>query len=218
MLPDAAMPVPASLMTLLAVFTPLFTAPSFRTFAMLACGFFAHSGQRTVCGMLTGAGLSRLWPHDRAHYFFSRARWNPDDLGIAAAKLVIALLVPEGEAVEVLVDDTLFRRRGKKVWAASWFHDGSAQGPAKTGYGNNWVVLAVRVRLPMVSRPVAVPVMAKLVIKGTSSASRLWLARRMAARPEGACHGRFRLCRPGTERAAGQRDLDDQAPLQRGAP
>ena len=190
MLPDAEMPVPASLMTLLAVFAPLFTAPSFRTFAMLACGFSAHSGQRTVCGMLTGAGLSRLWPHDRAHYFFSRARWNPDDLGIAAAKLVIALLVPEREAVEVLVDDTLFRRRGKKVWAASWFHDGSAQGPAKTGYGNNWVVLAVRVRLPMVSRPVAVPVMAKLVIKGTSSASRLWLARRMATRLATGLHGR----------------------------
>ena len=182
MLPDAVLPVPASLMTLLAWFAPLFTAPSFRTFTMLACGFLAQSGKRTVCGMLTGAGLSRLWPHDRAHYFFSRARWNPDDLGIAVAKLVIGLLVPDGEPVEVLVDDTLFRRRGKKVWAASWFHDGSAQGPAKTGYGNNWVVLAVRVRLPMISRPVAVPVMAKLVIKGTASASRLWLARRMVTR------------------------------------
>ena len=144
MLPDAVLPVPASLMTLLAVFSPLFTAPSFRTFCGLACGFCAQSGKRTVCGTLTGAGLSRLWPHDRAHRFFSRARWNPDDLGIAVAKLVI--------------------------------------GPAKTGYGNNWVMLAVRVRLPMVSRPVAVPVMAKLVIKGTMSASRLWLARRMAAR------------------------------------
>ena len=80
------------------------------------------------------------------------------------------------------------------MWAASWFHDGSAQGPAKTGYGNNWVVLAVRVRLPMISRPVAVPVMAKLVIKGTTSASRLWLARRMVTRlaaelrPPGARH------------------------------
>ena len=71
---------------------------------------------------------------------------------------------------------------GGSTWAASWFHDGSAQGPAKTGYGNNWVVLAVRVRLPMISRPVAVPVMAKLVIKGTASASRLWLARRMVTR------------------------------------
>jgi len=182
MLPDAALPVPASLMTLLAVFSPLFTAPSSRTFKALACGFLAQSGKRTVCGMLTGAGLSRAWPHDRAHWFFSRARWNPDDLGICAARLVIALLVPAGEPVEVLIDDTLFRRRGKKVWAASWFHDGSAQGPAKTGYGNNWVVLAVQVRLPMLSRPVAIPVMAKLVIKGTASASRLWLARRMVTR------------------------------------
>jgi hypothetical protein len=182
MLPDAVLPVPASLMTLLAVFSPLFTAPSFRTFTALCCGFLAQSGKRTVCGMLTGARLSRLWSHDRAHYFFSRARWNPDDVGIAAAKLVIGLLVPDGEPVEVLIDDTLFRRRGKKVWAASWFHDGSALGPAKTGYGNNWVVLAVRVRLPVVSRPVAVPVMAKLVIKGTNSASRLWLARRMVTR------------------------------------
>jgi hypothetical protein len=189
MLPDAAVPVPASLMTLLAAFSPLFTAPSFRTFSMLACGFLAQSGKRTVCGMLTGAGLSRLWPHDRAHYF-SRARWNPDDPGIAAAKLVIALLVPDGKPVEVLTDGTLFRRRGKRVWAASWFHDGSAAGPAKTGYGNNWVVLAVRVRLPMVSRPVAVPVMAKLVIKGTTSASRLWLARRMAARLAAGLPGR----------------------------
>jgi len=190
MLPDAAVPVPASLMTLLAAFSALFTAPSFRTFSMLACGFLAQSGKRTVCGMLTGAGLSRLWPHDRAHCFFSRARWNPDDLGIAAAKLVITLLVPGGEPVEVLIDDTLFRRRGKRVWAVSWFHDGSAAGPAKTGYGNNWVVLAVRVRLPMVSRPVAIPVMAKLVIKGTTSASRLWLARRMAARLAAGLPGR----------------------------
>ena len=34
-------------------------------------------------------------------------------------------------------------------------------------------------RLPFCSRPVALPVLAKLVVKGTNSASRLWLARRM---------------------------------------
>jgi SRSO17 transposase len=95
---------------------------------MLACGFLAQSGKRTVCGMLTGAGLSRLWPHDGVHYFFSRARWSPDELGILTARLVVSLLVPDGEPVEVLIDDTLFRRRGKKVWAASWFHDGSSPG------------------------------------------------------------------------------------------
>jgi hypothetical protein len=178
--PDATLQVPASLMTLLSSFAPLFTAPSFRTFTMLACGFLAQPGKRTVCGMLSGAGLSRLWPHDRAHWFFSRARWDAGALGLAAAKLVVALLVPAGEPVLVAIDDTLFKRRGKKVWAASWFHDWSAQGRHKTGRGNNWAVLAIVVRLPFCSRPVALPVLAKLVVKGTSSSSRLWLARRMA--------------------------------------
>jgi hypothetical protein len=188
MLPDAA--VPASLMTPLAAFAPLLTAPSFRTFCGLACGYLAQPGKRTVCGMLAGAGLSRLWPHDRAHSFFPRARWNAGDLGLAAAVLVVSLLVPAGAPVDVAIDDTLFKRRGKKVWAASWFHDGSAPGPAKTGYGNNWVVLAIVVRLRFTSRPVAVPVMAKLVIKGSSSKSRLWLARRMAEQLAAALPGR----------------------------
>ena len=167
-MPGMTPPLPASLAGLLAVFGPLFTAPSLRTFSGMACGFLAQTGKRTVCGMLTGAGLSRLWPHDRAHSFFSRARWNPDDLGLTAAKLVVSLLVPDGEPVVVAIDDTLFRRRGKKVWAAGWFHDGSAAGPAQTGYGNNWVIAAIVVRLPFLNRPVAVPALAKLVIKDTT--------------------------------------------------
>jgi len=76
--------LPPSLMPLLAVFQPCFTAPSFRTFCGLAAGFLAQPGRRTVCGMLTGAGLSRLWSHHRAHRFFSHARWGSEGLGLAA--------------------------------------------------------------------------------------------------------------------------------------
>src|SRR6185437_8993403 len=66
MIPSVTLPVPVSLASLLAVFGPLFTAPSYRTFCGLACGFLAQTGRGTVCGMLTGASLPRLWPHDRA--------------------------------------------------------------------------------------------------------------------------------------------------------
>jgi hypothetical protein len=76
MLPDATVPVPASVMALLSSLAPLFTAPSFRTFCGLACGFLAQTGKRTVCGMLTGAGLFQRWSHDRAHYCLARARWD----------------------------------------------------------------------------------------------------------------------------------------------
>lgn len=89
----------------------------------------------------------------------------------------------------VAIDDTLFRRSGTKVWAASWFHDGSAKGPRKTGYGNNWVIAGIIVTLPFCSRPVCLPVMFRLVIKGTSSASRLWLARRVTEAIAGGLSG-----------------------------
>ena len=114
-------------------------------------------------------------------------------------------------------------RRGKKIWAASWFHDGSAPGPAKTGYGNNWVVAAIVVKLPFLPRPVALPVLAKLVVKGTTSASRLWLARRMASALAAALPGRrihvvggAALCGEGAEEAGAGDHLDHPAAQGRG--
>jgi DDE superfamily endonuclease len=190
MLPDPTLP--PSLMGLLAAFEPLFTAPSFRTFCALAAGFLAQTGRRTVCGMLTAAGLAGVWRHQRAHRFFSAARWSSERLGLALAKLTVSLLVPDGEPVTVAVDDTLFKRTGKKVHAIGWFHDGSAKGPHQVGLGNNWVICAVIVRLPFLTRPVALPVLARLVHKDLkpAPASRLVLARQMAAAVAGALPGR----------------------------
>jgi DDE superfamily endonuclease len=184
--------LPPSLMTLLVCFQPCFTVPSYRTFCALASGFLAQAGKRTVCGMLTGAGLSRVWRHQRAHRFFSAARWNSEQLGLVLAKLVVSLLVPNGEPVTVAIDDTLFRRTGRKVHAIGWFHDGSAQGPHQVGLGNNWVICAIIVSLPFMTRPVALPVLAKLVHKNLkpAPASRLALARQMTATLARALPGR----------------------------
>jgi hypothetical protein len=65
MLPGAT--VPRSLADLLAVFRPCFTAPTFPTFVGLLVGLIAQTRRRTVCGMLTGAGLDQIWHHSRAH-------------------------------------------------------------------------------------------------------------------------------------------------------
>jgi len=64
-----------SLAMLLATFQPLFTTPSFTTFAAMVGGFFAQTGEHNVCGMLSGAGLAQRWHHSRAHRFFSNRRW-----------------------------------------------------------------------------------------------------------------------------------------------
>jgi DDE superfamily endonuclease len=170
MLPEPTLP--ASLLLLLGALQPCFTRPSFRTFCGLVAGLAGQLQRRTVAGMLLGAGLSRCWPHDRAHYFFARARWDADQLGLAVAQLAVMLLVAPGEAITVAVDDSLFRRSGRTVHGARWQHDGSAPSRAKISFGTCFVTAGIIVRLPFCSRPVCLPVLARLHIPARNSRSR----------------------------------------------
>jgi hypothetical protein len=160
MLPDLTLP--ASLLAVLENLRGSFTAPTFATFAAMAAGLIAQTGKGTVTGMLTGAGLARAWSHDRAHAFFSRSAWNAEVLGIVLAHLIVRILLPAGAAATVAVDDTLFKRRGKKVFGAAWQHDGAATGERQLGRGTCFVVVGIVVELPFLTRPVCLPVMARL--------------------------------------------------------
>jgi hypothetical protein len=177
MLPDLTLP--ASLAGLLMMLRPVFTGPSFRTFCGLAAGLAGQVRRRTVCGMLAGAGLGWCWPHDRAHYFFARAAWDLDELGVAVARLVVALLVPAGAAIIVAVDDSVFRRCGRKVYGAAWQHDGSSPARNKLSFGNCFVTCGIIVALPFCTRPVCLPVLARLHVPGKGRQGRK--ARRQGA-------------------------------------
>jgi DDE superfamily endonuclease len=142
--------LPPSVAGLLAGFAPCFTAPTFQTFTALACGFLAQTGPRTVTGMLLGTRLSRVWSHDRAHSFFARARWSADQLGLGLVDLLATVLLEGDAPLRVVVDDTLMRRSGRKVFGAGWHHDPLAAGRRRVAWGNNWVVLGVLVDLPFV--------------------------------------------------------------------
>src|SRR3954454_20420339 len=125
MLPVAT--VPRSLAGLLALFRPCFTAPTFPTFVGLLVGLIAQTRRRTVCGMRTGAGLERVWHHSRAHRLFTNARWSGDALGLVLVDLIVARLLPADSALTIAIDDTLFKRSGKKVVGRSLEPDGAAQ-------------------------------------------------------------------------------------------
>jgi DDE superfamily endonuclease len=174
----AGLTLPASLLLVLQVTRPCFTKHSFETFCHLAAGLVAQTGRRTVTGMLTGAGLSRLWPHRRAHVFFSQASWDPDQLGLRLAGAVVEALLSADAPILVVIDDTLLQRVGKKVFGVLWAHDGSGRGKDKLGFGNTWVTAAIVVRLPFLTKPVALPVAARLW-RGKATASRTDLALEM---------------------------------------
>jgi hypothetical protein len=111
--------LPRSLADLLTVFRPCFTAPTFATFGAMVTGFWAQPGLRTVTGMLVGAGLAGRRHHDLAYRFFATARWSADQLGLVLLDLICDLMIPAGAPLVLAVDDTLWRRSGRKLHGAA---------------------------------------------------------------------------------------------------
>jgi hypothetical protein len=157
-----ALNLPGSLLEILSVLRPCFTARPFVTF----CGLAGQTRRRTVTGMLLGACLQRAWPHDRAHYFFARARWEIDQLGLGIAQVAVLLLVPPGADLRAAVDDSVFRRAGRKVHGAARQHDGSSPSVSKISYGNCFVAVALLVTVPFCTREIALPVLVRLHVPG----------------------------------------------------
>ena len=111
------------------------------------------------------------------------------------------------------IDDTLFRRRGKKVWAASWFHDGTCEDGVRQQLGGRG-----RHRADAgAHRPVAIPVLAKhhqghrLRVPAVAGPPHGRSHRRGTARPGHPRGRRFRLRRRRAEEAPAPRDLDHPA-------
>lgn len=163
------MPVlPFSLSAILSLLEPGFTRPGYRNFCALAYGFWGRVGEHTITGMWQAARLAGRVHHARAHAFFSRARWSPDELGLRLLDFVIERFVPASEPLLLAVDLTVFKRSGRKVYGARWLYDGA--GPAKhraLRFGNGFMVLGVLVRLPGLGERVwCLPVLARLWLPG----------------------------------------------------
>ena len=128
------MTLPTSWLEVLQPLRPVFRrSQTFTLFVVLATGLVAQTRRRTVVGMLAGAGMAAVVSFHSACRFFSADRWETDRLALAVARLVVDRLLPADTPITLAVDDTLFRRWGKKVHHAFWTHDGAAQGPAKLG-------------------------------------------------------------------------------------
>jgi hypothetical protein len=176
---------------LLEELAPAFARRSaYRLFMALARGLIL-ADRGTVTGMAAAAGIGRQWR--RACWFFASAKWDPDALGIAVARLIVKYLLSEGAPLVVAVDGTFFRRWGKRAAEARWAYDGAAQGGKKIAFGNTWVIAALVVKLPCCPSPVALPALFRLW-RGKGTASQVQLAAQMItvlkdAFPGRAVHG-----------------------------
>jgi hypothetical protein len=165
------MPTPSPLIiSLLAPFAVALTRPALAKLQLLVGGGILAPGRRTVCAALAACGLGASPRFTTFHRFFNRDRWSALHLSQILLRLLVAAFLAPDEPLILLIDETLERRRGRRIEYQSWFRDpvrseGSRQVHCR---GIRWLCAALLVRVPWSARPWAlpffvVPVLAKKV-------------------------------------------------------
>ena len=156
---------------LLGVTVAVFTRPSFELFRQLATGWILCPGRRTITGMLPTADPEGKHTHDAFHRFVRDGAWKSPDFWRRQTVPLIKKYCPVSIAVHLLVDDSIVHKSGRHVEDASVFRDPVRSTVRKVVYafGLNVVLLCVCVRVPGRDQPLALPVNARLFVKGGPS-------------------------------------------------
>jgi hypothetical protein len=155
--------IPSAAKPLFMSFSIAFTQPTFQRILPMAIGAILTMGRRTVTAVLwTMRGLVTGHP-STYHRVFSRAVWSLWPLGRVLAGAILHW-IPYDEPVLVPMDDTTAQHRGKRVYGKGCHHDAvrSAHNHVVFRWGHRWVVLAISVKFPFISRRWALPALAAL--------------------------------------------------------
>jgi hypothetical protein len=155
--------LPARFAAVILCFAPIFFQRSWRHAEVLLVGAILAPGRRTVSSILRISGLSRERRFVNYHRVLNRAAWS----GRAAARVLLGLLLdaflPTGPVLLGL-DDTIERRRGKRISAKGIYRDPvrSSHGHFVKASGLRWLSLMLLVPISWAGRVWALPFLTAL--------------------------------------------------------
>src|SRR5215207_5987889 len=156
--------LPKEMIRVLAPFAPLFSEGVWQHVQLLLAGTILAPGKRTVASALRAVGLEQDRRFCRYHRVLSRAVWSSREVSRVLLRLLIEAFVPEGGPLVLGIDETLERRRGKKICAKGIYRDpvrSSRENFVKTS-ALRWVCLALLVPVPWTSRVWSLPFLSTL--------------------------------------------------------
>lgn len=153
------MPFPDPIIEVLAVFRPLFTAPTWRKLMTLLTGTLLAQGRRTVAAALRASGNDQATNWSLFHQVLNRARWSPLAVSRQLLLLIVETFVEAGASVDLVIDETLERRWGSKIRKRGHYRDSalSSRERSVSSPGLRWIVMAVVVTLPWTKQRWALP-------------------------------------------------------------
>jgi hypothetical protein len=155
--------LPTTMIQALAPFAPLFSKRVWHHAQTLLAGAILAPGRRTVASALRAVGLEQERRFCRYHRVLSRAAWSGREVSRVLLGLLVEAFVPEGPLV-LGVDETLERRRGKKISAKGIYRDpvrSSREHFVKTS-ALRWVCLTLLTPVPWASRVWSLPFLSAL--------------------------------------------------------
>jgi hypothetical protein len=148
----------------LAPFAPLFSKRVWPHVQVLLAGtILLAPGKRTVASALRVVGLEEERQFCRYHRVLNRAAWSGKEAARVLLGLLVEALVPDGPLV-LGVDETLERRRGKKIAAKGIYRDpllSTRERFVKTS-GLRWICVVLLAEVPWASRVWALPFLSAL--------------------------------------------------------
>jgi hypothetical protein len=155
--------LPTTMIRVLAPFAPLFSERVFEHVQVLLAGAILSPGRRTVSSALRAMGLDQHKRFHRYHRVLSRAVWSSREASRVLLGLLVGTFVPDGPLV-LGVDETLERRRGKKIAAKGIYRD-----PVRSSHSHfvktsalRWVCVALLTPIPWADRVWALPFVCSL--------------------------------------------------------
>ena len=170
-------------LSLLTPFAVAFTAPTFRHVLVLVSGTILASGRRTVAAALRAVGPGDERRFTTYHRVLNRDVWSAPVLSRLLLDLLVRTFLAPDAPLELVVDETLERRRGRRLAWKGRFHDAarSQSGHVVTSDGIRWVCVMLLAPVPRCRRRWALPFLAVPTVTPATSAK---LGRRHRTAPE----------------------------------
>jgi hypothetical protein len=149
---------PEDIITLIGAFMPMFSEKVWLKVEILLIGAILCRGGRTVSSILRVMGLKDEENFCNYHRVLNRVKWS----GLMGGKILLGLLIsiiPELWPLIILVDETIERRKGKKIKSKGVYRDGvkSTKKCVVKCFGLKWISMMLLLPLPWSSKCCALP-------------------------------------------------------------
>lgn len=151
--------LPEEIVDLMTPFAPVFTKPTWHKARELWCGAILAPGKRTVTSVLRVLGRADRAGFSKYHHVLNRASWSARETSGILLGLLVARLGSRDGPLIMAIDETIERRRGKRISGKGIYRDGvrSSASHFVKAMGLRWIVIQLLCDVSWSSRRWALP-------------------------------------------------------------